>query len=98
LPFHVHFTDDDRACLAGLPLSDRAKEKVEEFIEYAIANVDDVFRQDPANRTHPNPAYFQRHLLIYDVWGDRRFHRIDFVLNDANAAYGVLIVVYVDHQ
>jgi hypothetical protein len=98
LAFVVQLTDADRAYLAGLPLSDRAKAQVEDFIDYAIAQVDDAFRQDPANRTQPNPDYFQTHLLLFDAWGDRCFHRLDFVVNDVNASYGVLLVVYVDHQ
>jgi hypothetical protein len=36
LPYFVHVADADRAYLAGLPLSDTAKERVEDFIEHAI--------------------------------------------------------------
>jgi hypothetical protein len=98
LPYFVHITEDDRAYLAALPLSDTAKERVEDFIEYAIAQVDDAIRNDSANRTQPNTRYFQRQLVLFDKWGDRRFHRLDFFVNDESAAQGVLIVVYVDHQ
>ena len=96
--YFVHITDNDRAYLSGLPLSDTAKERVEDFIDYAIARVDDAFRNDPANRTQPDTRYFQTQLVLFDKWGDRRFHRLDFFVNDENAASGVLIVVYVDHQ
>ena len=98
MSYFVHITDADRSYLAGLPLSDTAKEKVEDFIDYAIAQVGDAFRNDPANRTQPGGRYFHRDLLLLDVWGDGRAHRIDFVVNDEHAHVGVLIVVYVDHQ
>ena len=98
MPYFVHISDVDKTYLTGLPLSDRAKESVEDFIEYAIAQVPDAFRNDPANRLQPNTRYFHRDLLLLDVWGDRQYHRIDFVVNDEHASFGVLIVVYVDHQ
>jgi hypothetical protein len=71
---------------------------VEDFINYAIADVDDAFRTDPANRTQPDTRYFQRQLLLFDAWGDGRFHRLDFFVNDEHAPHGVLLIVYVDHQ
>ena len=98
MAYFVHITDADRAYLAGLPLSDTAKERLEDFIDYAIAQVPDAFRNDPANRTQPNPGYFHRDLLLLDVWGDRQYHRIDFVVDDKPAPFGILVVVYVDHQ
>jgi hypothetical protein len=98
LPYWVHISDHDQAFLAGLPLSDTAKGRVEDFIDYAIANVDDSFRHDPANRTQPDPRYFQTQLLLFDQWGDQRFHRLDFFVNDDHAHQGVLIIVYVEHQ
>jgi hypothetical protein len=98
LPFLVHITNADRAYLAGLPLSETARERAEDFIDYAIAQVDDAFRNDPANRTQPNTRYFHRDLLRLDVGGDGKLHRIDFVVDDEHAAFGVLEVVYVDHQ
>jgi hypothetical protein len=84
--------------LDALPLSDRAKDHVERFVEYAIGQVDDAFRSDPANRTHPDTRCFKRHLLLLDAWGDRQFHRVEFTVNDEHAKMGVLVVVYVDHQ
>jgi hypothetical protein len=98
LPYWVHISDRDKAYLAGLPLSDTAKERIDDFIDYAIANVDDTFRQDPANRTQPDLRYFQSQLLLFDQWGDQRVHRLDFFVNDENAHQGVLIIVYVDYQ
>ena len=75
-----------------------AKERIDDFIDYAIANVDDTFRQDPANRTPPDLRYFQSQLLLFDQWGDQRVHRLDFFVNDENAQQGVLILVYVDFR
>ena len=98
MPYFVHITDADRAYLADLPLSATGKERVDDFIQYAIAQVDDAFRNDPANRTQPNTGYFHRDLLLLDVCGDGQYHRIDFVVDDEHAPFGVLIVVYVDHQ
>jgi len=98
LPYWVHISDVDRAYLNNLPLSDTAKKRVEDFVEYAIAQVDDAFRNDPANRTQSDPSYLQMQLLLFDKWGDRRFHRLDFFINDGNASQGALLVVYVDHE
>jgi hypothetical protein len=98
LPYFVHITDADRTYLAGLPLSATGKERVDDFIEYAIAQVDDAFRNNPANRTQLTTRYFHRDLLLLDVWGDGQYHRMDFVVDDEHAAVGVLLVVYVDHQ
>ena len=98
MAYIVHISEVDRAYLASLPLSERAKARVDDFIEYAIAQVEDAVRNDPANRIQPDAHYFHRDLLLLDFWGDRQLHRIDFVVNDENAPIGVLIVVYVDHQ
>jgi hypothetical protein len=91
-------TDADKAYLTNLPLSDNAKQRVEDFIEYAIAQLEDAFRSDPANRTQPDTRYFQMQLILFDKGGDGRFHRLDFFVSDENAPHGVLRVVYVDHQ
>jgi hypothetical protein len=98
LGYQVHIPPTERAYLDNLPLSDVARERVEDFITYAIADVDDATRNDPANRPQPGPPYFQRQLLLLDIWGDGRVHTIDVVVNDAAAAYGVLVFVYVDHR
>jgi hypothetical protein len=98
LRYAVHIPDAEQSYLDGLPLSELAKEKVADFIDYAISQMDDAFRNDPINRLQPNKPYFQRSFLLYDVWGDRRFHLLNFVVNDEHAPYGVLIIVYVEHQ
>jgi hypothetical protein len=100
LAFTLHITDADWTYLANLPLSERAKGSVDAFLDYAIAQVDDAFRNDPANRPWPNRPLFQRDFLLLDdeAAGKRGYHKIRFVVNDAAAPYGVLVLVYVDHQ
>ena len=98
MAYLVHITDADRAYLAGLPLSETAKERIEDFIDYGIAQVDDAVRNDPTNRTQPDGRYLLRDLLLLDKWGDGQLHRILFVISDEHAAAGVLVIVYVEHQ
>jgi hypothetical protein len=98
VPLEVHLTDADRAYLANLPLSARARAKLADFIDYALARVTDAFRTDPENRVGPNSSFFRRDFLIVDAWGDDRWHRIEFVVDDTHVADGRLLVVYIDHQ
>ncbi len=98
MSYFVHISDRDQAYLDGLPLSDTAKERVDDFIDYAIANVNDSFRNDSANRPYPNDHFFQVEFLLLDSWGDGSYHRITFVISDEHAAAGVLLIVFVDHQ
>ncbi len=94
----VHISDADRAYLDNLPLSDEAKQRVEDFIDYAIANVDDAFRNEPTNRTGLGLPYFETQLILLDIWGDGSLHTVRFIVKDSSASSGVLVVVYVDHQ
>ncbi len=98
MSYHLHISNADRAYLDSLPLSEEAKERVEDFIDYAILSVDDAFRNDPTNRLGPGSPYFQRQLILLDFWGDGQGHAINFVVNDESAAFGVLILVYVELQ
>jgi hypothetical protein len=98
LAYWLHISDPEKAYLDGLPLSDMAKDRVNDFIEYAIKQVDDAFRQDPANRTQPDTRYFNRQMLLFDFWGDQRFHLLDFYISDEHASSGILLLAYVDHQ
>jgi hypothetical protein len=98
VPFEVHLTDADKAYLDNLPLSARAKARLADFIDYGLARVDVAFRTDPENRVGPNKSFFKRDFLLVDTWGDDRWHRIKFVVDDANASEGKLVVVYIDHQ
>jgi hypothetical protein len=98
LAYFVHIEDSDQAYLDGLPLSDEAKGRLDDFIDYAIANVDDSFRNDPDNRPYPNSPIFRREFLILDISGDRRYHKITFYVSDEHAAVGILLIEFVDHE
>jgi hypothetical protein len=100
LAYDLHICDRDRLYLDRLPLSDKGKEKVQDFIEYAIAQVEDDFRNDAANRPRPGGPYFQRELLLLDVdaSGNKSYHKFLFVVNDEKAGFGVLILAWIDHQ
>jgi hypothetical protein len=98
LAYLVNISDSDQAYLEGLSLSDTAKGRLDDFIDYAIANVDDFFRNDPANRPSPNSPFFQVDFLILDSWGDGLYHKITFVVSEEHAALGVLLIIFVDHQ
>src|SRR5437868_544503 len=78
----IHLSDADRDYLQHVPMSETAKGKVTDFIAYGIANVDDAFRKDPANRPWPDAPYFQRDLLLLDVDGDQLLHRVNFIVRD----------------
>ena len=93
-----NISDRDQAYLDGLPLSDTAKRRVDDFIDYAIVNVDDSFRNDPANLPSSNAHFFQVDFLILDSSGDGRYHNITFVVSDEHAAAGTLLIVFVEHK
>jgi hypothetical protein len=98
LAFHVHIPDHERAYLHRLPVSHSAKQRLEEFIEQFIANVPDDFRLDPENRHGDgSPYFFVRHIFL-DRDGDGRLHAVDFHVRDDQAQFGVLLIVFVDHQ
>lgn len=96
--FELHFTDADRAYLDRLPLSPQAKRRLEEFIEFGLARVKDGVRNDPANRPEPSKPVFVSDFFLVDGWGDDRWHRIAFTVDDSQATQGTLIVVFIDHQ
>ena len=100
MSYHLQISERDRTYLDGLPLSNAAREKIDDFIEYAIEQVDDGLRTNPENRPKANTPFFERVLLLMDedVAGNRSFHTLRFVINDAKAAFGVLILAYVEHQ
>ena len=96
MPFDIHLPDGERAYLDGLSLSLEAKERIALLIEQFIANLSDEFRQDPLNRPGPDPRYLLVRHILWDREGDDRFHTVDFYINDDSAAYGVLLIVYID--
>lgn len=98
MAYYVHIEDSDQAYLDGLSLSEEAKGRLHDFIIYAIANVDDSFRNDPANRPFPNVAIFQLDFLILDRWGDNHIHKMTFYISDEHASAGVLLLKFVNHE
>jgi hypothetical protein len=94
LSFDLDIPDHEEAYWDRLPLSSQAKERVRGH----VATVSDEFRLDPENRLGPNSPYFKITHIIWDFWGDRRVHAIDFCIRDDRAVAGVLIVVYIEHH
>jgi hypothetical protein len=94
--YDLQITDRDQAYLDNLPLSDKGRDKLSDFVDYAIAQVHDDFRNDPANR--PAPGHFQRDFLILDTdpSGNATVHKINFIVKDDTAGVGVLTIVYVE--
>jgi hypothetical protein len=97
-PRSIDISDDERAYLDGLPLSPEAKERVRQFVERFIADIPDEFRVNTENRPVPDSPYFLVQYLIFDVWGDRRVHTIDFYVRDDKAEFGLLLIVFLDHH
>jgi hypothetical protein len=97
LPFELHLSGADRAYLDSLPLSAQAKARINDFIDYALVHVKDDFRTDPANRPDPSKPVFLRDFFVVDAWGDDRWHRIEFTVDDSQASQGKLVVVFIDH-
>jgi hypothetical protein len=96
LPYDVQATPRDEAYLAALPLSERARRSVEEYAVNGLAYLTDADRE--SNRVAPGSPYVRMQFNFRDWWGDRRGHRVDFVVNDAHAVHGVLLLVYVEHH
>jgi hypothetical protein len=71
--------------------------RVKDFIQYALIDVKDDFRNDPANRPVGGKGLFVCDFFLVDGWGDDRWHRIEFTVGDSQALQGKLAVVYVDH-
>jgi hypothetical protein len=96
LAYHIHIPDREQAYLDALPLSPRAKEIVDRFIERFISNVSDEFRLTPENRPYPDRPIFRVQHILLDRWGDNRLHSIDFYIQDDKAAFGVLLIVFIE--
>ena len=100
MAYHLDIAKKERAYLDNLPLSQAARTAIDNFIEAAIAQVSDEFRNDPANRPFPDRPYFRRSLVFMDVdaQGTRSFHTVRFTVNDDGARFGVLLIVWVDFE
>src|SRR5438105_994333 len=97
MPYQVHMEERDQRFLDGIPLTDRAREALRDFITYGLAGVTDEFRLDPANRVG---NYFRRDLTLVDEdsQGVKRCNQFDFTVDDTPAYTGWLIVLSVDHD
>jgi hypothetical protein len=98
LPYQVDIPDAEQAFLDGLPLSIEAKARINQFVEHTVGNIPDGFRLDPANRLTPDSPYFLIRHVILDRWGDGGMHTLDFHIQDDGARFGVLLIVFIDHQ
>jgi hypothetical protein len=96
LAYDIHLPEREQAYLNGLPLSPQGKEIVNRFIEQFIGNVSAEFRVDPANRPYPDAPIFRVHHILLDRWGDNRLHSVDFYIQDDKAAFGVLLIVFIE--
>ena len=95
--YEIRMTTEDEDYLNNLPLSNEGRGVVGRFLHERIANVSDEFRLNPANRPGPaNAPFFERELLFRDRWGNGNLYTVHFVLDDIAAAYGVLLLVWVD--
>jgi hypothetical protein len=98
VPFNVDVPGPEQAYLGGVGLSAEATDRISRFIAEDIANVPDSFRLDPANRPNPGSPHFQMTYLIWDHWGDGRIHKFDFHIRDDAVAFGVLLIVFINHH
>jgi hypothetical protein len=98
--YQVQISDYWQEYLDGLPISSRAKQKISDFIDYALAHVNDEFRIDPANRPWPGKPFFRRDFVFLDrdPSGAVSGHRLLCYLRDDMAPFGVLLLVFVDHE
>jgi hypothetical protein len=96
LAYDIQARPEDKVYLASLPLSDRSKRRVEDYIVNGLGNLTDDDRE--RNRLAPGSPCIRMQFNLRDWWGDRRSHRVDFFLSDANAVHGVLLLLYVEHH
>ena len=96
MAYDIHIPDSEQEYLDGLPLSSQVKERVKRFIEESIGNVSEEFRRDPENRPAPDKPYFLVRGVFKDLWGDGRLFTIDFHIQDDKAAFGVLLIVFIE--
>ncbi len=98
MPYTLQLTEDVRTYLWHLPGLSRAGRLVlwggvfDGLRQYA-----DTYRANPALRLAPNSPRFRCQRVFRDP-DTGRLHSLRFVVNDASAAYGVLVVEFVEHQ
>lgn len=94
MSYNVDIADGEKAYWDALPLSSEAKDRIKQF----IADVSEDFRRAPVNRPKADAPYFKIEYVIWDSWGDRRLHRLDFHIRDDKAQIGVLFIAYIEHS
>jgi hypothetical protein len=96
--YTLQLTEDVRAYLRNLPgLSRSGRVALWAGVFDGLRHYADTYRADPSRRLAPDsPRFLCEHILRDPETG--RLHSIRLVVNDAGAAYGVLVVEYVDHQ
>jgi hypothetical protein len=97
VPYLLQASDEQRANLYGLPLSDQAKGRLRDFLDTVVCTVSDDYRAQADVRPAPGSTRFFMWFLLHDVWGDEQMHNVRLVPDDANAAFGVLLLLYADH-
>jgi hypothetical protein len=75
--YHLKIADREKQYLDNLPLSPEASARIKLFVEEFIADVPDVFRNDPENRPDPNKQCFCVRHIIRDRWGDGKLHTVE---------------------
>ena len=98
MAYAVNVSVKQEEYILHLALSDEARNVVRKYIKSVIGNVSDEYRSDPARRPRPGAPFFAMRLGFQDLWGDLKYHIVDFVVNDSGAKFGVLDLVWVDHQ
>ncbi len=93
----MYLNENDEAYIKQLSLSQQAIARVLDFVAHDLGNANDDIRTDPANRLDPNKPFYRCDFSLVDCWGDERFHRIEFVIDDSEAFQGRLAVVFVQH-
>jgi hypothetical protein len=96
--FDLQISDREQAYFDSLRLSPSAKAIIDQFVTRSIGDVSDEYRLDPENRPAPGSPYFVVQRVFLDRWpgGDGPIHRIDFYVSDAKAAFGVLLIGYIE--
>jgi hypothetical protein len=98
------FAEPVRRYLRNLPgLSRQGRLKLFVNLRLALENIPDATLRDPAQRVGPDPtgvgpSCYRGDIVLRDSDGDGRVHQFVFVVDDRNAPYGVLEVVYVEHR
>lgn len=98
MPYNLHMPPEVQTYLRNLPdLSREARVILWASLFDMLRHSGDALRADPSRRLAPDSPNFQCSLVLRDPHSGR-LHRVRVVVNDAAAAYGVLVVEYIEHQ